>query len=69
MSDKNILVVDDNAANLKLAKVLLLTEGYVVRTASDAPRPTAHAPRAQINSIKATGAPSPLRIPSLKMRV
>lgn len=31
-----ILVVDDNAANLKLARVLLQQEGYLVRTASDA---------------------------------
>jgi CheY-like chemotaxis protein len=31
-----ILVVDDNAANLKLARVLLQSEGYEVRTAPDA---------------------------------
>ena len=31
-----ILVVDDNAANLKLARVLLQGEGYQVRTAADA---------------------------------
>ncbi len=31
-----ILVVDDNAANLKLARVLLVSEGYQVRTAADA---------------------------------
>lgn len=31
-----ILIVDDNATNLKLAKVLLTGEGYQVRTAADA---------------------------------
>lgn len=31
-----ILVVDDNAANLKLTRVLLQVEGYAVRTATDA---------------------------------
>jgi len=31
-----ILVVDDNAANLKLARVILLHEGHSVRTAVDA---------------------------------
>lgn len=31
-----LLVVDDNAANLKLARVLLQQEGYAVRTAGDA---------------------------------
>lgn len=31
-----ILIVDDNAANLKLARVLLAGEGHDVRTASDA---------------------------------
>jgi two-component system cell cycle response regulator DivK len=31
-----ILIVDDNPANLKLARVLLLGEGYAVRTAVDA---------------------------------
>jgi len=31
-----ILIVDDNPANLKLARVLLAGEGYQVRTASDA---------------------------------
>lgn len=36
--DRNtaILVVDDNAANLKLARVILQREGYLVRTAVDA---------------------------------
>jgi two-component system, cell cycle response regulator DivK len=29
-------IVDDNPANLKLARVLLASEGYLVRTASDA---------------------------------
>ena len=31
-----ILIVDDNQANLKLARVLLVGEGYEVRTAVDA---------------------------------
>ncbi|MGH7440539.1 MAG: response regulator [Polyangiaceae bacterium] len=31
-----ILIVDDNAANLKLARILLQGEGYEVRTAVDA---------------------------------
>jgi two-component system, cell cycle response regulator DivK len=31
-----ILIVDDNAANLKLARVLLTAEGYDARTALDA---------------------------------
>ena len=36
MAGEPILVVDDNATNLKLTKVLLVKEGYEVRTASDA---------------------------------
>lgn len=36
MSGEIILIVDDNAANLKLARVLLQGEGYEVRTAADA---------------------------------
>ena len=36
MAGKSILVVDDNPQNLKLARVLLLTEGYDVHTAADA---------------------------------
>jgi two-component system, cell cycle response regulator DivK len=36
MSGEAILVVDDNATNLKLARVLLTVEGYQVRTAADA---------------------------------
>ena len=36
MSGEAILIVDDNATNLKLARVLLSSEGYVVRTAQDA---------------------------------
>ena len=36
MAGESILVVDDNPENLKLAKVLLLGEGYAVTTASDA---------------------------------
>jgi two-component system cell cycle response regulator DivK len=31
-----ILIVDDNAVNLKLMRVLLTGEGYTVRTAADA---------------------------------
>jgi CheY-like chemotaxis protein len=31
-----VLIVDDNPVNLKLAKVLLLKEGYEVKTAGDA---------------------------------
>src|SRR5437899_2994659 len=31
-----ILIVDDNAVNLKLMRVLLTGEGYMVRTATDA---------------------------------
>jgi two-component system cell cycle response regulator DivK len=36
MSGEDILIVDDNATNLKLARVLLLGEGYLVHTATDA---------------------------------
>lgn len=36
MANEPILIVDDNAANLKLAKVLLVREGYEVGTAADA---------------------------------
>ncbi|MGH7296127.1 MAG: response regulator [Polyangiaceae bacterium] len=36
MPGEAILIVDDNAANLKLARVLLQQEGYAVRTAVDA---------------------------------
>lgn len=36
MAGEAILIVDDNAANLKLARILLTVEGYAVRTASDA---------------------------------
>ncbi len=36
MAGEALLIVDDNAINLKLARVLLTGEGYVVRTASDA---------------------------------
>lgn len=36
MPGETLLVVDDNPENLKLAKVLLKGEGYVVLTASDA---------------------------------
>jgi CheY-like chemotaxis protein len=36
MAREPILIVDDNRVNLKLARVLLVSEGYEVRTASDA---------------------------------
>ncbi len=36
MGGEPIRIVDDNAANLKLARVLLTGEGYEVRTAADA---------------------------------
>jgi CheY-like chemotaxis protein len=36
MNGAPILIVDDNPANLKLARILLATEGYEVRTATDA---------------------------------
>jgi CheY-like chemotaxis protein len=36
MAGERILVVDDNAQNLKLVRVLLQSEGFDVRTATDA---------------------------------
>lgn len=36
MPNDPVLVVDDNAQNLKLVRVLLVSEGYEVRTAVDA---------------------------------
>jgi CheY-like chemotaxis protein len=36
MAGEPILVVDDNPQNLKLAKVILVSEGYDVKTATDA---------------------------------
>jgi two-component system, cell cycle response regulator DivK len=36
MEGKSILIVDDNAQNLKLARVVLANEGFDVRTASNA---------------------------------
>jgi CheY-like chemotaxis protein len=36
MAHEPILIVDDNAQNLKLARVVLTTAGYQVRTATDA---------------------------------
>lgn len=36
MPDDSIVVVDDNAMNLKLLRLLLCAEGYDVRTARDA---------------------------------
>lgn len=36
MAAEAILIVDDNVTNLKLARILLTSEGYSVRTAVDA---------------------------------
>ena len=36
MASEELLIVDDNAVNLKLARILLRGEGYTVHTASDA---------------------------------
>jgi CheY-like chemotaxis protein len=36
MARERILIVDDNPQNLKLAKVILVAEGYDVKTAIDA---------------------------------
>jgi CheY-like chemotaxis protein len=36
MSGEVILIVDDNPANLKLARIVLAAEGFEVRTAGDA---------------------------------
>jgi two-component system cell cycle response regulator DivK len=36
VAGETILIVDDNAVNLKLVKVLLVKEGYQVQTAVDA---------------------------------
>ena len=36
MSGERILIVDDNAVNLRLARMLLVSQGYDVRTAADA---------------------------------
>lgn len=36
MAGERILIVDDNAQNLKLARVVLVGEGYDVRAATDA---------------------------------
>jgi two-component system cell cycle response regulator DivK len=36
MSGEEILIVDDNPANLKLGRLLLQGQGYAVRTATDA---------------------------------
>jgi two-component system, cell cycle response regulator DivK len=36
MADERILVIDDHPANLKLTRVLLSSEDYLVRTAADA---------------------------------
>ena len=36
MAGERILIVDDNAVNLKLTRILLVNEGYTVRTAGSA---------------------------------
>lgn len=36
MAGESILIVDDNPANLKLARVVLASQGYDVHTAADA---------------------------------
>jgi CheY-like chemotaxis protein len=36
MASERILIVDDNAQNLKLARVVLASEGYEIQTAVDA---------------------------------
>ena len=36
MASEPLLIVDDNSTNLKLARVVLTAEGYVVKTADDA---------------------------------
>lgn len=36
MAGEKVLIVDDNAVNLKLVKVILVKEGYQVTTAGDA---------------------------------
>jgi len=36
MAGESVLIVDDNPQNLKLARVILAAEGYVVKTAIDA---------------------------------
>ena len=36
MAGESILIIDDNPTNLKLARILLQGEGFVVRTANDA---------------------------------
>jgi CheY-like chemotaxis protein len=36
VANESILIVDDNAANLKLARVVLASEGFDVHTANDA---------------------------------
>jgi len=36
VAGESILIVDDNPANLKLARVVLAAEGHLVRTATDA---------------------------------
>ena len=36
MAGEPLLIVDDNPQNLKLARVVLMAEGYEVRTAGDA---------------------------------
>jgi CheY-like chemotaxis protein len=59
LAGESILIVDDNAANLKLARVILTSEGYEVRTAGDAEEALAavrdHAPALILMDIQLPG--------------
>jgi two-component system, cell cycle response regulator DivK len=59
MAGESILIVDDNAQNLKLARVILATEGYDVRTAADAEEAlrllTSYAPRLILMDLQLPG--------------
>jgi CheY-like chemotaxis protein len=44
MTGEAILIVDDNQANLKLLKIVLMIEGYTVETAQDAGQALAKLP-------------------------
>jgi CheY-like chemotaxis protein len=59
LAGESLLIVDDNAANLKLARVILTSEGYEVRTAGDAEEALAavrdHAPALILMDIQLPG--------------
>ena len=59
MAGESILIVDDNAANLKLARVILTSEGYEVRTVGDAEEALAavreHAPALILMDVQLPG--------------